>query len=193
MALNNNLAFEGYSYLLITDNYGCMCSVVLNKLDRINDCFKETKKFFKEEYDLDIKSPKKAGGIGSFALKHLLEVNHKEKEILYIGEAAGLQDFLWGFGMRFAFESGYLAARSIIEDKDYEKMARKEFNKRLKASVVNRYIWEKLGDRAYSFLIKHPIITKKALYSLHKFNILQRMIYPFAISNLKKKYPKLEL
>jgi len=34
---------------------------------------------------------------------------------LYVGEAAGLQDPAWGFGLRYALESGALAARCLLE------------------------------------------------------------------------------
>lgn len=40
---NNNLAFKGYSYLLIAKKYGCMCTVVLDEVWRANECFKKTR------------------------------------------------------------------------------------------------------------------------------------------------------
>lgn len=193
LAFNEDLAFEGYSYLLITKGYGCICAVVLNELNKINECFKKTKEFFIKKYNLKIRSGKNAGGIGSFALKHVLEVKHKKNETLYVGEAAGFQDFLWGFGMRYAFESGYLAAYSLINNEDYEKLARKKFEHKLKASMVNRYLWEKLGNKAYSSIVKYPYLAKKCLYSMHNYNLIQKMLYPFALKYLQEKYPKLKI
>ena len=43
----------------------------------------------------------------------------------YVGESGGLQDFMWGFGMRMAVWSGVLAARDILGECDYETEVRK--------------------------------------------------------------------
>ena len=66
---------------------------------------------------------------------------------LYAGEAAGLQDALWGFGMRFALVSGHMAARALIERSphNYDRSLRARFDGLLRASVVNRYFYERLG------------------------------------------------
>ena len=190
VALNDKLAFKGYSYLLITKRYGCMCTVVRrDEMCRVNGYFENTKEFFVQKLNLDIRPFKDVGGVGSFSLK-----NVKKGTTLYVGEAAGLQDFLLGFGMRFAITSGYLAAQSIISNEDYEKIAKKHFRNRLKAGVVNRYLWENiLYKKDYSMLINIAEFVKKNIYSIHNYNLLQRMIYPLALFNLKKKYPKLKL
>ncbi len=193
LVFNDELAFKGYSYLLISKGYGCMCSVVMDELDRINASFENTKNFFDKKYSLNSKSVKKVGGVGSFALRHILEVKHKKNETFYVGEAAGLQDFLWGFGMRYAFESGYLAADCIIKEEDYEVLARKKFERKLKAGMVNRYLWETLGDKAYSFIVKHPLIAKRSLRSMHNFNPIQRFLFQSSLRYLKRKYPLLEV
>jgi len=190
MACNNNLAFKGYSYLLVTKGYGCMCSAVFDELDKVTECFEKTKKFFVEKFNLDIQSSKNVGGVGSFSLKNTFQ----KGKVLYIGEAAGLQDLLWGFGMRYAVTSGYLAAQSIINNENYEEKAEKYFGNKLKASMVNRYLWEKIVSRRnYSFMVDHAEIVKNQLYSINNYNLLRRMIYPVALSYLKKKYSKLRL
>jgi flavin-dependent dehydrogenase len=119
--------------------------------------------------------------------------NLKRGNTLYVGEAAGLQDFLWGFGIRFAIESGYVAAQCIIGNRDYEEIAREYFVNRLKAGVVNRYLWENfLSKNDYSILIAIAEFVRKNFHSMHKYNLLQRMIYPFALADLKKTYPQLK-
>lgn len=189
IAFNDRLAFKGYSYLLIAKRYGCMCTVVLDEVYRVNACFEKTKEFFAKKLNLDIRPLKDVGGVGSFSLK-----NVKKGTTLYVGEAAGLQDFLWGFGMRFAITSGYLAAQSIICNRDYEKAAKKHFRNKLKAGVVNRYLWENvLSKKDYSILINFAEFAMKNLYSMHNYNLLQRMIYPWASFSLKRRYPKLKL
>jgi flavin-dependent dehydrogenase len=189
LVFNDELAFKGYSYLFITKGYGCMCTVVLNELSRVNNCFERTKEFFVKKLNIDIQSPKDVGGVGSFSLRNVF----KKGTTLYVGESAGLQDFLWGFGMRFAITSGYLAAQSIINTEDYEEIAKKDFRNKLNSSAVNRYLWERAAKKDYSFIINNAEFVKKNLYSIHNYNLLQRMIYPIALSYLKKKYPKLKL
>jgi flavin-dependent dehydrogenase len=185
---NDKLAFKGYSYLLITKEYGCMCTVVLDEVWRVNACFENTKDFFTRKLGLNIRPLKEVVGFGSFSLKRA-----KKRPALCVGEAAGLQDFLWGFGMRFAITSGYLAAQSVIENSDYEKIVNKRFQKKLKAGVVNRYLWESiLSKRDYSSLISIAEFVKKNLCSMYNYNVLQRMIYPLALFSLKKTYPNLE-
>ena len=43
--INNNIAYKGYSYLLVSNGYGCMCTVVIEKINLVHKCFKETKYF----------------------------------------------------------------------------------------------------------------------------------------------------
>lgn len=189
---NDKAAFKGYSYLVVTKGYGCMCTVVLDELWRVNDCFRETKKFFFGMTKLDIQNPKNVGGVGSFSIRNTF----KKDNNLFVGEAAGLQDLLWGFGMKYAFTSGFLAAQSIINSEDYEKKAKEQFSNKLKSSLVNRFLWEKAGFGNYAFVInrfKNARDLFGLFYSFHNFNLLQRIIYPVALFYMRRKYPKLKL
>lgn len=187
LVLNDELAYRGYAYLLITKGYGSTCTVVFNELYRVNDCFRKMKEFFVEKFSLDMQSPKEVGGIGSFSLKKVF----RKGDALYVGEAAGLQDFLWGFGMRFAIKSGYLASQSIINNDDYVKIAEKHFRNKSKASIVNRYLWEKLSKKNFSFCINNAEFIRKNINSIYSYNLPQRIIYPLALSYFLKKYRKL--
>lgn len=190
MVYGDDLAFKGYSYLLITKGYGCMCTVVIDELNKINECFEKTKEFFSKKFSIDIQSPKNVNGVGSFSLRNVF----KEGNTLHVGEAAGLQDFLWGFGMKYAIKSGYFSAQSIIKKEDYERTAKKYFRNKLKASIVNRYLWEKFASRKnYSILVNNAGFIGKNLYSIYNYNLLHRIMYPISLSYLKEKYPKLRL
>jgi len=189
MVLNDELALNGYSYLFITRGKGCMCTVVMNNPKEVNNCYEKTKEYFTKKYNINMKNVKGAGGVGCFSLeRNYVSENRKN---LYVGESAGLQDVLWGFGMRFALESGNLAAKSIIENEDYGKLAEQKFSRRIMAGMVNRYLWEKFDKKAYTFIIGHPRYTLKNLYRFHTYTFIQRIIYPFAKHYLKKKYPNL--
>ena len=65
----------------------------------------------------------------------------------------GGQDYLFGFGMRYALISGHLVARSIIEGLNYDQLVQQEIGKPLRSSLVNRYAFEKLGNWGYRRLV----------------------------------------
>lgn len=187
---NDDLAYKGYSYLLVVNGHGCMATVVFNELKRVEECFKMTKEYFSSTYDLNMTQPSPMGGVGSFCRNP----KYRRGNALCIGEAAGLQDFVAGFGMRYAFQSGYLAAESIIHGFDYAAAAKDTFSCKLKACIVNRWLWETaLNHHDYSLLLDIINLTaNRADHTPHQFNPLQRILYPFALSYIKKQYHFLE-
>jgi flavin-dependent dehydrogenase len=74
--------------------------------------------------------------------------------VLYAGEAAGFQDALWGFGMRYAFQSGVLAARSLLGEGDYYGACREAFGSYLRAGVLNRVLWCLGGHAGYRAFLR---------------------------------------
>lgn len=184
--LSDKAAYKGYSYLLITKGYGCMCSVVIDKIDRIGDCFEETKRRFEQIVDLRMEDPKEVGGSGCFSIPN----KFKENNSLMVGESAGLQDFFAGFGIRSAIVSGNLAAQSIIYNEDYEKLANECFIKKQKASLVIRFLWEKLSFNDYSLILDRAKTKGNSfdfLYSYTNFNKAEKIIYPLAYTYMKLK------
>lgn len=186
--MNNNAAYNGYSYLLISKGYGCMCTVVVGKPNLVNKCFKETKNIFSRLVNLEIKNPRSVGGYGNFNYEPLLV----KEDRLFVGEAAGLQDAFLGFGMRYAITSGYLAAKSIIDNIDYKKLIEKRFFNQMKASIVNRFLFERLGDKAYQLLINKAKKSKdlsKILFKAYNFSFkFQKLLFPISLATLKIKY-----
>ncbi len=73
---------------------------------------------------------------------------------LYVGEAAGFQDVFRGFGMNYALESGYLAAKATVEDKDYDNLWKDMFRRRMKTDLFRRYAMVVFGDRAIEHVFK---------------------------------------
>ena len=56
--------------------------------------------------------------------------------------------------------------------------------------MVNRFLWEKLGGGDYSFVIANAGLIKSLLPSMYNFNLLQRILYPVAVSRLRKEHPQ---
>ena len=72
-----------------------------------------------------------------------------------LSEAAGFQDALWGFGMRYAMLSGILAGQSFVKGNlpEYDHQWQKRFGGLLRASITNRYLFEKLRNGGYATLL----------------------------------------
>lgn len=83
----------------------------------------------------------------------------------FVGEAAGFQDCLLGFGMLYAFKSGYFAAHSIIKSLDYDELWRKDFQEHMKISYENKKIYRSISNNAFGNMVRimnssNPIISK---------------------------------
>jgi flavin-dependent dehydrogenase len=190
--INDAAAHRGYAYLLVTNGYGCMCTVLFDDFDRAGQCFEETTRIFKDLLGFEVRNGKSVGGIGGFSLRNVFQSNGR----LYVGEAAGIQDFLWGFGIRDAIASGYLAAQSILEGRSYEEMARAYFSRKLRASLVNRYLWEKFIVRGYFYImdrVKDVEYGLNFLSRMQTFNLLQRILYPFALTAMRRRHAHLRI
>ncbi|MDE1868628.1 MAG: NAD(P)/FAD-dependent oxidoreductase [Candidatus Micrarchaeota archaeon] len=181
--------YMGYSYLLVTKGYGCVCSAITKDLGMINKCFTSTLKIFEKMYGLEVRRPRKVGGVATFNYRGKLVDNGK----LYVGEAAGLQDFLWGFGIRSAIVSGYLASESISKGLDYKKLIEKRYRGYIRSAVVNRFLWEKFGKRGYGEMIKKVKSVEdpdRLFHKLYSYTTAHKIVFPFARMMLKPHYPR---
>lgn len=175
--LDDTSAPKGYVYMAIIDCKITLASMIMRDFTNSKQYFDRTLEKIKKIYDLKITNPKPFGGTGNFDLLN----SYKEDGRLLIGERAGFQDYLFGFGMRYAFLSGYFAAMSIIKGDDYNLIIKKELLDTMRSSLVNRYFYEKLGNNGYRKLIKKwasnpdPIKYLKSWYNL---NWYKRLAYP---------------
>ena len=112
---------------------------------------------------------------------------------MYIGEAAGFQDCLFGFGLKYALSSGHLAARSIIRKEDYDRLWKESFQRKMKSSLLSRYGFEKLGNKGYERSIDRLRIYLKhnnsldRFRSLYDFSLSKRLLYPLASFSLRHR------
>jgi len=185
--LNNDSAYLGYAYLLVTKGYGCMCTVLFDRYSDIHRQFTLVKKRFIELTGVTIKNPTSIGGYGSFTHQPTYSKDNR----YYVGEAAGLQDLLWGFGIRYALRSGHLAARCLMENKDYTRAAHQVFAGSLRASVVNRFLWEYLGNKGYDLFLtlgKRSQDPRQFLYNFFRYSFLRRLAFPLALWDLRRRH-----
>ena len=142
---NDKLAPGAYAYMIIIDGVGLSCSCLWRKQERNERFLNETLARYDKHYpELERKSVKRIGGKGDFTLNRRYKVNGR----YYVGEAGGLQDFMWGFGMRYAITSGVLAAQDILGECDYETEVRRRLLPTVRASVANRWLMNRVSNRA---------------------------------------------
>jgi flavin-dependent dehydrogenase len=155
IVLNNDIAPKGYAYLLAADGRGTLATVLYAHFDRCDQYLDKAVATFRGILDFELRNPARFSGFGNFFLKK----SAFDKGRRLVGEAAGFQDFLFGFGIRYAITSGYLAAKSIIEDIDYDHLWKLGFSKQLKMSALNRRLYEMFGNFAYNNLVKKTIAS----------------------------------
>jgi flavin-dependent dehydrogenase len=100
---------------------------------------------------------KRVGGKGDFTINS----NYKSDGRYYVGESGGLQDFMWGFGMRMAVWSGVLAAKDILGECDYDKEVRKQLLPYVRTSVANRFLMNRVGDKMFKRMCKQWMRNQK--------------------------------
>ena len=138
---------ESYSYVEIINGQGTIASYH----SKINQSSLPIfRKKMEKLLGTKISAPKPFSARGSFSL----DGPTKEKNSLFLGEAAGFQDALAGFGMILAIDSGYLAAQAIIKKKNYSKLCQKEISPRLRTSYVNRNLYNQIPNSIINILDK---------------------------------------
>jgi flavin-dependent dehydrogenase len=150
-AISDQLAPKGYSYLLVHKGQGTVASGIFEDYHSEKRYLDATVEFFRAKVDLRIRSERRFGGTGNFPVPRTA----RRGNILFVGEAAGFQDALWGFGMRYAMLSGHLAARALMEGEPekYDALWKERFGGTLRAGIVNRYTFERLGNSGYGKLL----------------------------------------
>ncbi len=150
-AVSDRLAPKGYSYLLIHKGRGTLAAAIFEDYHNEKVYLQRTLEFFTEKLGVKLKNEHRFGGTGNF----LAPRSARHGKVLLGGEAAGFQDALWGFGMRYAMLSGHLAATAILRrsPREYDSLWQSRFGGQLRASIVNRFLYEKLGDSGYSALL----------------------------------------
>jgi flavin-dependent dehydrogenase len=179
---DDNLAPQGYAYLLIMKGKGTVKSCMFTDFKNEKQYVEKTVTAFERIVGLRMVNPQFHGGIGNF---YIPKSAHQNKHPV-IGELAGFQDTLWGFGMRLVISSGLIAADSILQNKNYDVMWRQELKAQMDASVVNRCIFSLLGNRGYSLFLKRQSRrdARQTLYRDYQLTMLKRILLPWA----QKKY-----
>ncbi|GMR14797.1 MAG: NAD(P)/FAD-dependent oxidoreductase [Gammaproteobacteria bacterium] len=142
-AISNRLAPGGYSYLLIDKGRGTVATCMFERFHDERQCLAATVDFFEREVGLRWRTRQRYGGSGNFQRVDRAVIGERR----YVGESAGFQDALFGFGLRYAFLSGHLAGSIDGPASAYEQAWVARLAGLNAASVCNRWLYERLGDR----------------------------------------------
>lgn len=148
---NHKLSPGGYSYLFILDGLATFGCAIVADFKRIDEYFDHSLAAAQRIHRFAIPAEKRTGySYMNFHLKR----QATNGETRYVGEAAGFQDYLFGLGIRYALTSGNLAARSILESRDFDALWREDLGTKQETSLVNRFLYESGGNFGLSMFVR---------------------------------------
>jgi flavin-dependent dehydrogenase len=140
------VAPKGYAYLAIAMGRGCVGAVLFSAMGQARACRARAMDAFRRLRRFDMADVKPYSGYGEAGRPR------SSGDKPFVGEAGGLQDELWGFGIRFAMESGRLAAQSILEGRPYWPLVERHLQPIVRRSRWNRRLFNLLGNEGYALL-----------------------------------------
>lgn len=183
--LDDHIAPKAYAYLLIHRGKATLATCLFDDFAHAHTYFERALTTIRSVVDFDIQSPRTFGGYINFEIKPSWTRHHW---LYYVGERAGFQDALWGFGLRYAMLSGYLAAQAIIDGKDYDAQCRKHIVPALETSLANRLLFGQLGNHGYAWMLRRlPGLDVMATLRKHYgpsrakgllYNVARQQIHP---------------
>ncbi len=161
---DDQLAPEGYAYLLVMNGKGTVKSCMFSDFKQEKRYVERTLEAFQRLVGLEMKNPQHHGGSGNFRIP---ESAYSGSHPL-VGEQAGFQDTLWGFGMRLAISSGVLAAQSLLTGENYDTLWQRELKPQMETAVVNRALFSLAGSRGYGWFLGQLVTRKNLRESLRQ-------------------------
>jgi len=176
---DDDLAPGGYAYLLVMNGRGTVKSCMFSGFKREAEYVARTIERFRKLVGLEMINPERHGGAGNFRIPGSAYSGRHP----VAGEQAGFQDTLWGFGIRVAISTGILAARSVMDGGDYDARWRAALRPVLRAAVVNRAFYGRMGNKGYSWFLRRVSASDDALGFLRRYygwSWVKRLLYPWA-------------
>jgi len=174
------LAPQGYAYLLVMSGRGTVKTCMFFGFKEEKLYVQRTVEAFQKYAGLQMKNPVPHGGAGNFRIPRSAYSGRHP----LVGEQAGFQDTLWGFGMRLAMMSGVLAANSLLSGENYDSLWQRELRPQMQNSVINRALYGMLGNRGYRWFLGRW--TRKAdirhgLFSIYRPFLFKQWLLPWAM------------
>jgi flavin-dependent dehydrogenase len=147
---NHHLSPGGYSYLFILDGLATFGCAIVADFKKIDEYFEHSLAAAQRANPFTVPDETRTGY--SYMNFHL-KVSATKGGARWVGEAAGFQDYLFGLGIRYALTSGWLAAQSILQDRDFDELWQQELGPKQRTSLVNRFLYEAGGNRGLSIFV----------------------------------------
>ena len=148
---DHKLSPGGYSYLFILDGFATFGCAIVADFKRIDEFFEHSLAAAQRTHGFTTPVETRSGySYMNFHLKQHATSNGAR----FVGEAAGVQDYLFGLGIRYALTSGNLAARSILENRDFDELWTNELRAKQETSLVNRFLYEAGGNAGLSMFVR---------------------------------------
>ncbi|AKQ41632.1 FAD-dependent pyridine nucleotide-disulfide oxidoreductase [Aurantiacibacter atlanticus] len=178
IAFDDRLAPRGYAYLLVHEGRGTMASCLFSGFKQQRHYVNLTAAFFQQKTGIVMRNKRSFGGFGNLRLPRRAVQGHHP----VVGEQAGFQDAMAGFGLRFSIASGVLAAHSILEEGDYEDLWRQQLLPRMKTGIVNRFLFNGIGSRGRHWVTRKLMQsnTSGRLHKLYSPSAPHTALFPLA-------------
>ncbi|MFQ5487258.1 MAG: NAD(P)/FAD-dependent oxidoreductase [Gammaproteobacteria bacterium] len=166
-AVSDDLSWRGYAYLLVHDGRGTLASCLFGGFQRRGEYLARCVNFFQQRVGLRMRDARRFGGVGLARPP----ASARRGAVLRAGEAAGFQDALFGFGIRYALLSGHLAGYCIAVGRhgEYDTQWRRRFGGMLHSALFNRRLYEWGGHWAYRYLVWRVCVTRQPRQWLRRF------------------------
>ena len=148
---NHHHSPGGYSYFFILEGIATFGCAIVADFKKIDEYFEHSLHAAQQLHAFTVPAVARTGySYMNFHLKSQATWNGAR----YVGEAAGFQDYLFGLGIRYALTSGWLAARSILEDRDFDELWMRELGPKQETSLVNRFLYEAGGNVGLGMFVR---------------------------------------
>jgi flavin-dependent dehydrogenase len=145
-----DLAPGGYAYLFVFGGWATLGLALLKGYGQLERQFEKAVERFQSLSPFDVDSPRP----GYSYMNFFLHESSQKRGALFAGEAGGFQDYLFGLGIRYALISGHLAARSLVESCDYDRLWSERFLSQMRSSLSSRLFYEALGRYGLRFFVR---------------------------------------
>jgi len=181
--LCDHLAPRGYIYFLVAEGQATLGTVQVGDLRGSTQRLQAAVDAVERRWEFRVPATAAAwAGHAGFAIpRHCMR-----GRTLVVGEAAGFQDALFGFGIRTAMLSGALAAISLSGGQDYESAWRSRLLPYMRASRLNRAVYERAGAAKSLLwhLLKSSPDARPVLRRLYAHSPIHQMLSPFVRAGL---------
>ncbi len=183
--VDTEIAPRAYAYLVVIEGEGTLAVVLTQGHRDANRLLERAVRVFQSHTELEMRDRHKSGGSGGD-----LAAFWQGHQGFVIGEAAGFQDFLWGFGIRHALASGYLAAQAILSGQSWQTLVQREIQPLVRVSLVNRWLYDRMPNRMYAALIHHFAQATDLNALMGRWyhpRLIHRLLWPVAARHFRRQ------